>query len=310
MILAIDANNLLHRAYHAIPPMKGPNGTPSNALRGLLTSILNLQDQTRATRIICAFDGGIPLLRQKAAPTYKTNRPPKDEALSIQLKIAESLTHAMGWSTIKEFGTEADDILYTLCLRAKEADIPIGVASGDKDTSQCLEISTDTILMRPPKKTGEPWTTTKPQEVKALLGVHPHQVADFLALTGDYSDNLPGVPGAGPVIITKWMEAYGSLEGVIAHKDELEPKRLREKILPDQLLANHIVTKAYDTGHEIPPPHGPAENLEDALKDLGLYRLLNRLQTRLQNSPEKKAQGTVSLKKFLPKENNQQEFRI
>lgn len=298
MILAIDANNLLHRAYHAVPPMKGPNGTPSNALRGLLTSVLNLQDQTGATRIVCAFDSGIPLLRRKAAPSYKANRPPKDEALSIQLKLAESLTHAMGWGTIREPDTEADDILYTLCLRAKEAGLAIGVASGDKDTAQCLEISPDTLLLRPPKKTGEPWSITKPQEVVDLLGIHPHQVADFLALTGDSSDNLQGVPGAGPVTVTKWINTYGSLEGVIAHKDELEPKRLREKILPDQLLANHIVTKAYDTGHEIPPPHDPAENLEDALRDLGLFRLLNRIQ----KSPEEKAPATVSLKKFQPKE--------
>lgn len=280
MILAVDANNLIHRAYHAIPPMQGPNGTPSGALRGYLNTVLNLQEQTGASQVICAFDGGIPIIRKKAVPSYKANRPPKPEDLSVQLELAcQTLTPAMGWTSLRTTNTEADDILYTMCLRARETNQTIAIASGDKDVAQCLEVDPKrSILLRPPKTSSDPWTELKAHQIESeLLGVTPQQVADLLAIMGDSSDNLPGINGAGPVTVTKWMKTYGSLEGILQNIQNLEPKRFREKMDSELLNRNLLITKSYDTGHTLPtsaPEKSP--NLEDLLREFGLYRLIKR----------------------------------
>lgn len=291
MILAIDANNILHRSFHAVPPMKAPNGTPNNALRGFLNSILNLQEQIGATHIICAFDAGIPLIRRHAVPAYKANRPPKDESLTIQLKIAQDiLTPAMGWGCISEKNVEADDILYTLCLRAKERNRPIAIASGDKDTAQCLEIDKNIILLRPPKNTGQPWNKITPSQVKDFLGVEPHQVADFLAIQGDSSDNLAGVKGAGPATATKWLNTYGSIQGLLKARDTIEPARFRDKLNEDEINANLLITKSYDTGHTIPDPIPQSPDLQSVLEDLGLFKLISRV-TKGNTQPKAAAQN-------------------
>jgi DNA polymerase-1 len=182
----------------------------------------------------------------------------------------------MGWQVLWEKETEADDLLYTMALRARENQDELWIASGDKDVAQCL-FSPKIRLLRPPKKSSEPWLQLDSENVQSLFGVAPEQIADYLALTGDTCDNLPGVSGAGPKTVLKWMTQYGSLAAIVQNKETLQPARLREKIEAEQLARNLVVTTGIDTGHQIPPAGTRMENAVEALKDMGLHKVAQRL---------------------------------
>ena len=293
-ILAIDADNIINRAFHAIPAAFTEDGTPTNALRGFCNTVMNLQEQTGATEVVCAFDGGTPAFRKEAAPGYKTNRKPKPEELSLQLKICRLIIcKSLGWAVLWKKETEADDLLHTMALRAKEArGVELWIASGDKDLAQCLGQNNPAIrLLRPPKKPSEPWVALDAENVETFFGVRPEQIADYLALTGDSCDNLPGVQGAGPKTVMAWLKKHGTLEEIIRNKENLKPERLRAKIDPDQLGKNKTVTSAIDTGHEIPEKPAPVGDARMALKELGLYKVAQRLDKTAPAQRVEKASG-------------------
>lgn len=276
-LLAVDADNLINRAFYAIPAMFAPDGTPTNALRGFCNTVLNLQRQTGATEVICAFDAGVPAFRKEAAPSYKSNRAEKPEDLALQLKLCRRIIcKYMGWAVLWEKMIEADDLLFTMALRAEESAIPLCVASGDKDLAQCVK-SENVRLLRPPKKNGDPWAELGPEDVKSLFGVNPDLIPDYLALTGDSCDNLPGVAGAGPKTVLAWLTAHGSLEGIIANKTTLAPAHLQKKIDPEQMRKNRLVTAGFDTGHRIPEQKAWDGDAREALKALGLHKIAQRM---------------------------------
>lgn len=298
-LLVLDADNLINRAFYAIPAMFSADGTPTNALRGFANTLLNLQEQITRThgtppeeiQIIAAFDRGVPAKRKEAAPSYKANRGEKPAELSTQLTSSRTLLcPLLGVNALHREATEADDLLYTMALRASEAGIRCFIASGDKDTAQCLSFPQVT-LFQPPKKTADPWKEINPDGVKDVFGVEAHQIPDYLALMGDAVDNLPGVAGAGPKTAAKWIAEYGSLENLLTHASEVNPERLREKINPDQLRGNMIVTKSYDTGDTIPPKKAQSPQAVEVLKELGLHRVAARLAPPPAKTPE--AQGTL-----------------
>jgi len=276
VILALDANNLINRAFYAIPLMFARDKTPTNAIRGFCNTLLNLQEQTKADLTIAAFDGGTPPFRKEAAPSYKANRGEKPPELDEQLAICAALVcPALGVPVIKHPGTEADDILFTLALRASEAQHSIWIASGDKDTAQCLDLP-ETHLLRPPQKSTDPWAETRKETAIEIFGVHPSQIPDYLAITGDSCDNLPGVPGAGPKTAAKWLAEYQNIAGILQNKDKLTP-RFQKALDPELLRKNLLVTTAYDTGDKIPQPKNPPETQREFFNELGLHRIANRL---------------------------------
>jgi DNA polymerase I len=276
-ILAVDADNLIHRGFHAIPPMAGPDGTPNNALRGFCSGILNLIELTSPDVIICAFDAGVPTWRKEARPEYKANRKEKVQDLSVQLQVARTiLCPALGFHTAWTPQIEADDQLHTIAQKASLRGDHVAIASGDKDLAQCLEL--DQIeLWRPVKadKETKGWKEWTRQDVLTEWGVQPDQIAELLALIGDTADNLPGIKGVGQKTAAKWLQEHGSIANILtaAQENRLQPARFIPKLDPQILAANLLVTKAHDTGYELPSsgrtPHSPVECLED----LGLFKI-------------------------------------
>ena len=222
-IAVIDGNSLMHRAFHAVPPtMNAPDGTPTNACFGFIAMLLKFIDMSKPDAIVCAFDAGRPAFRMKALEQYKAQRPPMDESLKVQFPVIEGLLDAMNIPVVRLKGWEGDDILGTVSARDEELGYRTLLVSGDKDVYQLCTENTHVVTT---KKGITDVAIYGPDEVKARYGVSPEQFPDFLGLKGDASDNIPGVPGVGDKTAAKLLQAYGHLEGIYEHIDELKGKQ-------------------------------------------------------------------------------------
>jgi DNA polymerase-1 len=221
-IAIIDGNSLMHRAFHAVPPyMTAPDGRPTNACFGFLSMLLKLASDFTPDGIVCAFDRGIPAFRLEAVEKYKAQRPPTDPDLKTQFPMVKQLVSSMGIPVVELEGWEGDDILGTLSAAAEKEGIKCLLVTGDKDALQLASEQTSIVNT----KTGmSDVVIYDPAAVEARWGVTPERVPDYLGLMGDSSDNIPGIPGVGPKTATKLLQAYGTLEGVLAHADEIKGK--------------------------------------------------------------------------------------
>ncbi|MEY8562158.1 DNA polymerase I [Eggerthellaceae bacterium 3-80] len=226
-IAVIDGNSLMHRAFHAVPPtMNAPDGTPTNAVFGFMAMLLKFMDGEHPDAIVCAFDAGRPEFRMKAIEGYKAQRPPMDPDLKAQFPLIEKLLEAMDVPVVRIDGWEGDDILGTIAARDEALGYETLLVTGDKDAYQ---LASDLTRIVTTKKGVTDIAIYGPDEVKERYGVTPEQVPDYLGLKGDSSDNIPGVAGIGEKTAAKLLQAYGSLEGLYAHTDELKGKQ-KERI--------------------------------------------------------------------------------
>ena len=222
-VAVIDGNSLMHRAFHAVPPtMNAPDGTPTNAVFGFIAMLLKFIDISNPDAIVCAFDAGRPKFRTEALEQYKAQRPPMDPGLKAQFPIIEELLESMSIPVVRVTGWEGDDILGTVAARDEALGYRTLLVSGDKDVYQLCSELTHVVTTR---KGITDVAIYGPGEVRERYGVEPSQFPDFLGLKGDSSDNIPGVPGVGDKTAAKLLGAYGSLEGIYEHIDELRGKQ-------------------------------------------------------------------------------------
>ena len=222
-VAVIDGNSLMHRAFHAVPPtMNAPDGTPTNAVFGFISMLLKFIDISNPDAIVCAFDAGRPKFRTEALEQYKAQRPPMDPGLKAQFPIIEELLESMSIPVVRVTGWEGDDILGTVAARDEALGYRTLLVSGDKDVYQLCSELTHVVTTR---KGITDVAIYGPGEVRERYGVEPSQFPDFLGLKGDSSDNIPGVPGVGDKTAAKLLGAYGSLEGIYEHIDELRGKQ-------------------------------------------------------------------------------------
>jgi DNA polymerase-1 len=201
--------------------MTTPDGRPTNACFGFLSMLLKLAGDFTPDGIICAFDRGIPAFRLEAIEKYKAQRPPTDPALKAQFPMVKRLLTSMNIPVVELEGWEGDDILGTLAAQGEREGIKCLLVTGDKDALQLASEQTSIVNT----KTGmSDVVIYDPAAVELRWGVAPERVPDYLGLMGDSSDNIPGVPGVGPKTATKLLQAYGTLEGVLAHAEELKGK--------------------------------------------------------------------------------------
>jgi len=221
-LAVIDGNSLLHRAFHALPvTMTAPDGRPTNAAYGFISMLLKLTESFRPDSLIVAFDKGRPKFRSEVLERYKIHRPPTPEELRPQFGITKDLLAAMNVPVVECEGWEGDDLLGTFALRGEEAGMRVLLFTGDKDAYQLV---TERVSVVSTKKGITDIVVYDPAAVEERLGVRPDQVADFLGLKGDTSDNIPGVPGIGEKTAAKLIQQYGSLDEVLAHADEIPGK--------------------------------------------------------------------------------------
>ncbi len=217
-IYLIDGTYYLHRAFHAQMGLATSTGIPTNATYLFARMLLKLLKERRPEGVVMVFDAKGKTFRSDLYPDYKANRPPMDEALRVQIPYIHRLVRAMGIPLVSVAGVEADDVLATLARRAVARGDTAVLVTRDKDLMQLVG---DGIHMWDSMKEEE----IDPAAVERRLGVPPPLVPDYLALVGDTSDNIPGVPGIGAKGAAKLLAEHGSLEGLLDHAGEIKGKR-------------------------------------------------------------------------------------
>jgi len=238
-LVLIDAFAILHRAFHAIPPLTNKMGEPTNAVYGFVSMILRVITDLRPDSLAVCFDVKVPTFRHKEYKEYQSQRPPMADELSSQIQKAKDFLQAANIPIYLKPGYEADDLLGTI---AKKGDFDeVVIATGDKDILQLVDKKIKIYMpiagLSSAKLFGE-------EEAKERMGVDPTQIPDYKALVGDPSDNYPGVAGIGPKTAIKLLEKYADIDKIYAHLQDLEPK-VREKLVKgkkDVILFHRLAT--------------------------------------------------------------------
>jgi DNA polymerase-1 len=228
--LLVDGYNLAYRCFFAIPELTRADGFPTNALHGWVKSLWKLADQEKPEGTLVFFDLGGAQDRLALHPEYKAQREEMPEALAKQLPYVRSLTRALGCVGIEQDGVESDDLLAAEAVALARAGHEVLIVSSDKDFAQIVSERIKILLPPPTANPKLGWQIRDVPGVQEKFGVPPSQIAAFLALVGDTSDNIPGINGVGPKTAAKWLTQWGDLEGVIAHATELQPERFREAV--------------------------------------------------------------------------------
>lgn len=273
--LLIDGFNLAYRCFFAIPELTRADGFPTNALHGWVKSIWKLEDQERPDGVVAFFDLGGSQDRLALLPEYKAQREEMPEALEKQLPFVRSLTKAMGLVGVEQEGVESDDLLASQAVALGRAGHDVLIVSSDKDFAQIVDSRIQIMLPPPSANPKLGWRLLTSAGVLEKFGVPPEQIADYLALVGDASDNIPGLEGVGPKTAAKWLQQFGSLEGVLAAAAELKPDRFQALVATsaDALRLNRRLTTL-----NLALPTRPAVRAEP---DVGeLFRLLGELEMK------------------------------
>jgi len=224
-LVIIDGNAVLHRAFHALPPMTNKKGEPINAVYGLVSMLLRVIQDIKPTHIAVAFDRKEPTFRQIALKTYQAQRPPMATELSSQFQKARDFLEAAGVPVYSKAGFEADDVIGTITEKSKE---DVVIVTGDRDQLQLVNDKRNIKLYMPiaglanAKLFGE-------KETIERMGVPPSQIDDYKALVGDASDNYGGVPGIGPKTAITLLSEFGSFEDIYKNLEKI-PEKIREKL--------------------------------------------------------------------------------
>jgi DNA polymerase-1 len=226
--LLVDGFNLAYRCFYALPELTRTDGFPTGALHGWVKSLWKLADQEKPEATLVFFDLGGSQDRLALHPEYKAQRAEMPEALEKQIEPLKQLTRAMGLVGIEQDGVESDDLLAAQAAALARTGHEAIIVSSDKDFAQMVGERIKIMLPPPSANPKLGWRLLDATGVREKFGVPPEQIADYLALVGDTSDNIPGIDGVGPKTAAKWLAEWGSLEGVLAHAAELKPERFRD----------------------------------------------------------------------------------
>lgn len=218
-LFLIDANSLIHRAFHALPPLTTPGGEPSQAIYGLARMLSRLIKEENPEYVAALFDRPEPTHRDELYAEYKAGRPETPSELTSQLIEAHNLFNAFGIKTFEIPGFEADDLIATLAGKfKKEKDLQIVILSGDRDGIQLVE-GEKVVLWTPVKGISEIFVYDE-KSTQEKFGILPKQMTDYKSLVGDSSDNIKGVAGVGPKTAGILLGKYGNLDTIFTTKDE------------------------------------------------------------------------------------------
>ncbi|MBI2103608.1 hypothetical protein HYT59_01230 [Candidatus Woesebacteria bacterium] len=271
-LVLIDGNAIMHRAYHALPPMTSKDGKPINAVYGLVSMLLKVITDLKPTHIAFAFDRKEPTFRHKELPEYQAQRPKMDKDLDTQFEIAKNVIGAFGIPLYDKAGYEADDILGTIAhksgrvkeykSKSRTPTLPLSrsstlideivVVTGDRDMLQLVSDRDRVKLYMPVKGLSEAKLFGR-QETIERMGVPPKQIVDYKALVGDPSDNYKGVPGIGPKTAIKLLKEYGTLDKIYKDLDNLpsSTKSLLQKSKDSAYVSQKLAQIVQDVDMDI-----------------------------------------------------------
>lgn len=218
-LLLVDGSSYLYRAFHAMPDLRANPGDPQSpatgAIRGMVNMLQKLRKDVPADYAACVFDAKGPTFRDALYADYKANRSPMPEDLRAQIPPIHEVVKLMGWQVLDVPGVEADDVIGTLAQTAARQGVQVVISSGDKDLSQLVDEHITVIDTMNGKRRDL-------AGVEAEFGVPPRLMVDYQTLVGDAVDNVPGVEKVGPKTAVKWLLEYGSLDGVVAHANDIK----------------------------------------------------------------------------------------
>ncbi|MBT7756026.1 MAG: DNA polymerase I, partial [Rhodospirillaceae bacterium] len=281
-VILIDGSGYIFRAYHALPPMTRPDGTPVNAVYGFTSMLLKLVDDSDAEYLAVIFDTARKTFRSDIYKEYKANRPPPPDDLIPQFSLIRDATRAFGLPQAELEGYEADDLIATYARQAADAGQRVTIVSSDKDLMQLVD---DNISMMDPMK----GTAISYPEVEKRFGVRPDKVIDIQSLAGDSTDNVPGVPGIGVKTAALLIDEYGDLDTLLERAGEIKQTKRRENLIEFADLARvsrELVTLKQDVPVEAaydsfvlqePDP----DNLIGFLEEQGFKTILARVKAEL-----------------------------
>ena len=219
-LILVDGSSYLYRAYHALPPLTNSKGMPTGAVKGVINMMRRLQKDYPQSTLVVVFDAKGKTFRDDMYSEYKANRPPMPDDLRLQIEPIHQIIQAMGLPMLIIDGVEADDVIGTLAVQATIAKQPVVVSTGDKDIAQLVNeyitlvnTMTNTVLDR--------------EGVIEKFGIPPELIIDYLALLGDKSDNIPGVPGVGEKTALGLLQGIGGLDAIYARLDEISVLEFR-----------------------------------------------------------------------------------
>ena len=302
-LVLIDGNAIMHRAYHALPPLTTRDGTVVGAVYGVVSILVNALTSIVPTHVVVAWDLPTPTFRHEKYIGYKAQRPKADAEMVTQIPLVKEVIARIPLTQVEQAGYEADDIIGTLAKKGSEllgSSEPneVIILTGDQDTMQLVS---DKVKILTPAKGKNPPVLYGPEEVRTKYGVTVAQIVDFKALIGDSSDNIPGVAGIGPVTAAKLLNEYETLEGIYnaihnlqftIHNSETIMKKLeagRDSAFLSQDLSR-IVTdmeiKVSEEEMEYQGLQGPT--LKEELTKLGFRSLVRRIWGELEREQKNK----------------------
>lgn len=305
-LLLIDANSIIHRAFHALPPLSAPDGRPSSALYGLASVLLKIFREDKPEYVAACFDRPEPTFREEKYKEYKAHRPPTPPELISQLIEAPELFHKFGVKTFEEPGMEADDLIAVFVKKfgsgsgvgvSGASDLKVVILTGDLDTLQLVR--DDKVVVRTFKKGVSETQTYNAEKVRERYGLSPEQMIDYKALVGDPSDNIRGVRGVGPKTAQAILSEAGSLENFF--KEPNKYPKFKDKILPlrrEIELNRELVALRSEDGSGIKSiadlaPAFDAGRLTAYFRELGFETLIKRLMPEKNAVAKKPTQGSI-----------------
>lgn len=279
-LIVVDVSSFIFRAFYAIRPLSAPNGTPVNAVYGVVNMLTKLISQYKPTHFVIARDTKGGSFRNELYDKYKANRSEPPDDLKPQFSIIHEMIEKMHLASIEFENYEADDIIGSIAVQLQDQFDEIYIASSDKDLMQFVN---DKVKMLDTMKD----VIYGPDEVVAKMGVRPDQIVDYLSLIGDTSDNIPGVKGIGAKGAVKLLEEYGTLEGCIANVDQIGNKRVKTGLteyVEDAYLSKKLIQIVTDlkldvTNESLVLKMKVDETLIDFLKGLGFNSTIKKIQS-------------------------------
>ncbi len=291
--ILVDGSSYLFRAYHALPPLTNSKGEPTGAIVGVLNMLRRLLDEYQPEHMAVVFDAPGGSFRNQIYSEYKANRPPMPDDLRDQIQPLHEIIQAMGLPLLIETGVEADDVIGTLAHQAQQQGLDTLISTGDKDMAQLVNERVTLINTMSDKLTDRDGVVEK-------FGVTPEQIIDYLALVGDSSDNIPGVPKCGPKTAAKWLGQYGDLDNLMVHANEIKGKvgeYLRDSL--EQLpMARELATIKLDVELDVgvsalKPTDADTTALRQQYTRLESKRMLDTLGESSEQEPEQETPEPV-----------------
>jgi DNA polymerase-1 len=284
-IALIDGFNLAFRAYYGMPELARADGFPTGAIHGWVRSLWWVEDNVKPDSLYVFFDLGGASRQLAIREDYKANRGETPEDLAQQIPVIKEWTRAAGYAGVEEDGVEADDLIAAYSHHFGEQGHEVLIISADKDLAQLVTARVHQLVPPPTANPRIGWRELDTAGVEEKFGVKPGQIADYLALIGDTSDNIPGLKGVGPKTAAKWLVQYGTLGEIIAHCGELNPKRFQPLVYAeaDNLRRNLEMTRLDHSlpvdveAHASPDP----ERAVTILREMEMGKSADMLEGRL-----------------------------